>query len=124
MFKSNTPKPLSTYTSLKRKWQDSSDEEDLKEEDSISDAEQDIDELDSSASDSDVSLLVSALDALKGNSSIPLSTRQQFQSLLPPLLQSCLQELQRAQTTTKELVDAFSSLISKLDSSSPRNKNK
>jgi len=107
------PKPLAGYTTLKRKWQDSTDEGDSNAEESdLEDV--DSEELDSSEDDLDVSSLVSVLESLKGNSQISPSQMQKLQTSLQALLQSFLPELRRVQTTTKELVDAFSSLISNL----------
>lgn len=118
MFKV-TPKPLSGYTSLKRKWQDSTGDEDLKgEESEVSDVE-DLEDEDDISEDSEELSVALLLEALKESSQTP-TLREQFQSLLQESLLNSLQALKKELTTIKELVDACSLQMSKLDSKPAR----
>jgi len=113
MYK-NTPKPLSGYTSLKRKWQDSTDDEGIKDEELDSGEDVDMEEDDISEDSEEHS--VEWLLALLKESSMEPSLREQFHKLLQESLLNSLQALQKELTTIKELVDALCSQASKLDS--------
>lgn len=114
MFKTTTVKPLSGYTSLKRKWQDSIGDEDLKgEESEVSDVE-DLEDDDDISEDSEELSVALLLRALKESSRMP-SFREQFQTLLQESLLNSLQVLKKELTTIRELVDECSSQMSKLE---------
>ena len=108
MYKTNQP-TLSTYTSLKRKWQDTDAED-------ISDAESEVDadesDLEDSDEDSDVCSLDTLLAVLNASSSTPTLTQQAFCKQLQASLLLSLQESLKELTTIKELAEKLCSLTS------------
>lgn len=113
MFKA-TPKPLSGYTSLKRKWQDSTEEMATNEEGS--DIEENLDEDAASdiSEDSEGHSVEWLLELLKGSSMEP-SSAERFRKLVQESLLNSLQALQKELTIIKELVDVACSPLSKSD---------
>jgi len=115
MYKqSNTPKPISSYTSLKRKWQDS-DVEDTSDADSIDESQSEVEDSDV---DSDVCSLDTLLDALNESSSMSPVQAQQFSKQVAASLQSTLTLFLKEQTIMREWVEKLCSLISKCAQSS------
>lgn len=109
--KSNTAaKPLASYTGYKRKWQDTTKEEDSNAEESI-----DEDDSESDISEDSSELSVASLLAVLKESSPTQTLTRQFQLLLQDSLQSSLRVLVKELTTIKELVDGLCSRLSKLE---------
>lgn len=113
----NTPKTLSTYTSLKRKWQDTEGEDTTEEMDSNAEesAEEDMEDASDTSEVSNELSVVSLLAALK-ESLTERSLQEQFRKLLQESLLNSLQELRKELTTIKGLVEGSCLQISKLDS--------